>query len=81
LSLFQELKRRNVFRVGVAYAVAGWLVLQLTDVLSELLDLPGTVGPVVVAIVAIGYPIALLFAQACELTPEGVNRECEEAGP
>jgi TolB-like protein/tetratricopeptide (TPR) repeat protein len=77
LSLFQELKRRNVFRVGIAYAVAGWLVLQLTDVLSELLDLPATVGPIVVAIVAIGFPIALVFAWAYELTPEGVKRESD----
>lgn len=80
MSLFQELKRRNVFRVGLAYAVAGWLVLQLTDVLSELLDLPATVGPIVVALVAIGFPLALVFAWAFELTPEGVKRESDVAG-
>ena len=44
MSLFAELKRRNVFRVGIAYVVGGWLLLQLTDVLSELLDLPDVVG-------------------------------------
>lgn len=77
MSLFQELKRRNVFRVGIAYAVAAWLVLQLTDVLSELLDLPATIGPVVVALVAIGFPIVLVVAWAYELTPDGVKRESE----
>jgi hypothetical protein len=64
MSFFEELKRRNVFRVGIAYVVGGWLVLQLTDVLSELLDLPNEIGPVVVAVVAIGLPIALFLAWA-----------------
>lgn len=77
MRLLEELKRRNVFRVGIAYAVAGWLVLQLTDVLSELLDLPGTIGPIVVTFVAIGFPIALIVAWAYELTPDGVKRESE----
>ncbi len=77
MSFFQELKRRNVFRVGIAYAVAGWLLLQFTDVLSELLQLPPEFGPVVVAIVAIGLPVALLLAWAYELTPEGIKRESE----
>ncbi|MDX1459735.1 MAG: hypothetical protein R3348_01645 [Xanthomonadales bacterium] len=75
MSFFDELKRRNVFKVGVAYAVGGWLLLQLTEVLSELLSLPSTIGPIVVAIVAIGFPIAIFFAWAFELTPEGVKRE------
>ncbi|MBT8062769.1 MAG: hypothetical protein KJO85_08795, partial [Gammaproteobacteria bacterium] len=77
MSFFEELKRRNVFKVGVAYAVGGWLLLQLTEVLSELLSLPPTIGPIVVAIVAIGFPIAIFFAWAFELTPEGVKRESE----
>src|SRR5210317_1276504 len=77
MSFFAELKRRNVFRVGVAYVVGGWLLLQLTEVLSELLSLPKEIGPVVVAVVAIGFPIALFFAWAFELTPEGVKRESE----
>lgn len=77
LSLFKELKRRNVFRVGIAYVVGGWLLLQLTEVLSELLKLPDEIGPIVVAIVAIGLPIALFFAWAYELTPDGVKREAD----
>ena len=75
MSLFNELKRRNVFRVGIAYVVGGWLLLQLTDVLSQLLDLPEVVGRVIVLLVAIGLPVALFFAWAFEMTPEGVKRE------
>jgi len=75
LSFFAELKRRNVFRVGIAYVVGGWLLLQLTDVLSQLLDLPEVVGRVIVLLVAIGLPVALFFAWAFEMTPEGVKRE------
>jgi len=75
MSFFGELKRRNVFRVGIAYVVGGWLLLQLTDVLSQLLDLPEVVGRVVVLIIAIGLPVVLFFAWAFEVTPEGVKRE------
>jgi len=77
MSLFTELKRRNVFRVGIAYLVGAWLLLQLADVMSELLKLPETFGPIVVAVVAIGFPVVLFFAWAYELTPEGVKRESE----
>ncbi len=45
MSFFEELKRRNVVRVGIAYAVGAWLLLQLTEVLSELLNLPEQIGP------------------------------------
>jgi len=75
MSFITELKRRNVFRVGIAYVVGGWLLLQLTDVLSQLLDLPEVVGRVIVLLVAIGLPVALFFAWAFEMTPEGVKRE------
>ena len=75
MSFFAELKRRNVFRVGIAYVVGGWLLLQLTDVLSELLDLPDVVGRAIVLLITIGLPVALFFAWAFEMTPEGVKRE------
>lgn len=77
MSFFEELKRRNVFRVGIAYLVGAWLLLQLADVLSELLNLPEQMGPVVVAIVALGFPIVLFAAWAYELTPQGIKRESE----
>lgn len=77
MSFVEELKRRNVFRVGLAYVVGAWLLLQFTEVITELLSLPPTIGPVVVALVAIGLPIALFLAWAYELTPQGVKRESD----
>jgi TolB-like protein/Tfp pilus assembly protein PilF len=75
LSVFEELKRRNVFRVGVAYAVASWVLLQVVDVVTPVLDLPVWVSKLVLVIMAIGLVPALLFAWAFEITPEGVKRE------
>ncbi len=77
MSLFEELKRRNVFRVGIAYVVGSWLLLQFTEVLSGLLELPPQVGPVVVTVVLFGLPLVLIFAWVFELTPEGLKREHE----
>ncbi|MEE8528383.1 MAG: adenylyl cyclase, partial [Gammaproteobacteria bacterium] len=74
-SVWGELKRRNVVRVAVAYAIVSWLILQLTDVLMPLLDLPEWVGRLVVLLLVIGFPLALVFAWAFELTPEGLKKE------
>ena len=76
-SVWTELKRRNVVRVAIAYAVASWLVLQLTDVLKSLLSLPEWIGGVVIAMLAVGFILALILSWAYELTPEGVKREKE----
>jgi len=70
-----ELKRRNVFRVGIAYIIAAWLLLQLTDVLVELLGLPDTAGKFVVLLLIIGFIPAVIFAWAFEMTPEGIKLE------
>ena len=70
-SVWGELKRRNVVKVAFAYAIAGWLILQLTDVLQPLLTLPEWVGRMVFFLLLIGFPIALIFAWAFELTPDG----------
>ena len=75
MSLLAELKRRNVVRVGIAYIVAAWLLLQLTDVLVDLLGLPDTAGKLVVLLLTIGFIPALIFAWAFEMTPEGIKRE------
>ena len=56
MSFFEELKRRNVIRVAIAYVVGAWLLLQLTDVLIELLGLPGTAGKFIVLLLVVGYP-------------------------
>ncbi|MGI9200302.1 MAG: tetratricopeptide repeat protein [Woeseiaceae bacterium] len=74
-SLFEELKRRNVYRVGVAYAVLTWLILQAIDTVSPLLSLPDFAPKLALTILAIGFPAVLLFAWAFELTPEGIKRE------
>jgi TolB-like protein len=75
MSFFGELKRRNVFRVGIAYALAGWVVLQAADFALDLIDAPNWVIQVFVIAVAAGLPLALVFAWAYEMTPEGIKRE------
>jgi TolB-like protein len=77
LSLVRELNRRNVFRVGIAYAVVGWLLLQITDVVVPILELPDWVARLVLFLLVLGLVPALIFAWAYELTPEGVKREHE----
>jgi TolB-like protein/Flp pilus assembly protein TadD len=77
VKLFEELKRRNVFRVGVAYAVAAWVLLQVFDVVGEILDLPEWGGKLILAMLVVGFFIALILAWAFELTPEGVKRESD----
>ena len=75
MSFIQELKRRNVFRVGIAYAVASWLLLQLTEILSTLLELQTDIGKIVIILLLVGFPVALFFAWAFEMTPEGLKKE------
>ena len=77
MSLFTELKRRNVFRVGVLYLVSSWLLLQLTDVLSSLLTVPQWVGSVVILMLVLGFFPAMIFAWVYEMTPEGLKRESQ----
>ena len=76
-SFWNELRRRNVVRVAIAYAVVSWLILQLTDVLIPLLTLPDWVGRLVFLVLVIGFPLALIFAWVFELTPEGIQRDSE----
>lgn len=71
----EELKRRNVVRVGLAYLVVAWLVLQMGEVIFELLEVPSWAGKLLIAFLLLGLPIALFFAWAFELTPEGIKRE------
>src|SRR5919108_2528433 len=72
--LFGELKRRNVYKVAVAYAVVGWLLIQVATQVFPFLEIPNWVVRLVIAMVAIGFPIALIIAWAFELTPEGIKR-------
>ncbi|UCC15298.1 MAG: adenylyl cyclase, partial [Gammaproteobacteria bacterium] len=75
MSFFEELKRRNVVKVGVLYIVASWLILQVGDVLFDALDLPSTWLRLVLALLILGFPLALIFSWVYELTPEGIKRE------
>ena len=75
MSFIEELKRRNVVRVGIAYVIAAWLLLQLTEVLMELLDLPEFAGRLVILLLIVGFIPALIFAWAFEMTPDGIKRE------
>lgn len=69
-----ELSRRHVFRVAAAYAIVGWLVLQVVSVLDPILSLPDWVGAVVFTFLVIGFPLALVLTWAFELTPDGIGR-------
>jgi TolB-like protein len=72
-NFFGELKRRNVYKVAVAYAIVGWLVVQIATQVFPFLEIPTWVVRLVIALVAIGFPIALVIAWAFELTPEGIK--------
>jgi len=75
LSFFEELKRRNVVKVGLAYLVGSWLFIQVADIIFEAIGSPTWVMQTLLALLGLGFPLALFFAWAFELTPEGVKRE------
>jgi TolB-like protein len=74
-SFFQELKRRNVFRVAIVFAITAWLILQIVDVVLPMLGLPEWVGKFVLLLLIVSFPVALILAWAFEMTPEGVKLE------
>ncbi len=74
-TFFSELKRRNVFRVAIFYAIIAWLILQVSDVLIQLLQLPEWTGRFTFFVLLLGFPLALFFSWAYEITPEGLKRE------
>src|SRR5437870_6224574 len=73
-SFFAELKRRNVYKVAVAYAVVGWLLVQVATQVFPFFDIPNWTVRLVVLAIVIGFPIALVIAWAFELTPQGLKR-------
>ena len=77
MSLFQELKRRNVSRIAILYLVSSWVLLQLADVLTSLLNAPEAAGSIVVMLLILGFFPALIFAWVYEMTPEGLKREVD----
>jgi TolB-like protein/Tfp pilus assembly protein PilF len=75
MSFFSELKRRNVIRIGIAYAVGSWVLVEVSSVLLPTFDAPEWVLRAVILLLVAGLPIALLVAWLFELTPEGIKRE------
>jgi TolB-like protein len=78
-NFFAELKRRNVYKVAVAYGVVGWLLIQVTATIVPALHIPDFVTTAVVVVTLVGFPVALVIAWAFEMTPEGMKRTHEVA--
>jgi len=79
MSIFEELKRRSVYRVAALYVIVSWLVLQVADVFMSFLPLPEWTPNLVFVLLVLGFPVALVLAWAFELTPEGLRRESATA--
>ena len=73
-NIFSEMRRRNIFRVAGSYAVIGWIIMQVIAVMTPALNLPDWLDSFFALLIIAGFPIALFFAWAFELTPEGVKR-------
>ena len=73
MGLVSELRRRNVFRMALLYLGAAWLIMQVADLLIDRGPLPESIGPIALAVLAIGFPIALVISWFYELTPEGIG--------
>src|SRR5438034_1927639 len=76
-NFFAELKRRNVYKVAIAYVVAGWALAQGIAQVFPVFDVPNWIVRLIVGLIVIGFPITLIFAWAFEITPEGVKRTAE----
>src|SRR2546429_2993345 len=81
-NFFAELRRRNVYKVAVAYAVVGWVIAEIATQIFPFLEIPNWIVRLVIILIAIGFPIALVIAWAFEATPEGIKRtEVADAMP
>ena len=78
-NFFSELKRRNVYKVAIAYVVVAWLLIQAASILFPTFEAPAWVMKVFVSLLVLGFPVALVFSWAFEITPEGIKRESEVA--
>ncbi|MFN2166225.1 MAG: hypothetical protein ACK2U9_08165, partial [Anaerolineae bacterium] len=77
MTFLEELRRRSIFRVGIAYVVAAWILLQVLDVIGEILELPPWGGKLLLVIIIVGFFVTIFVSWAYELTPEGIKRESE----
>ena len=75
MSFINELKRRNVIKVAAAYTIVGWLIMQAGEVLSPALHLPDWINSALAFFLLLGFPLALIFAWAFEMTPDGIKKE------
>ena len=75
MSVFSELKRRNVFRVGLLYVIASWIILKVTDVGVSLLHIPTWVGKLILVLLTVGLPLILIFSLICQ------QWDCRNSGP
>ena len=76
-NFFAELKRRNVYKVAVAYAVVAWLLIQAASIFLPAFDAPPWVMKIFIIVIIFGFPVALIFSWAFEITPEGIKLESE----
>jgi hypothetical protein len=74
-SFWNQLKKRKVIRVGIAYIVVGWILMQIGEVTFEALGLPAWSLTLLIVLVLLGFPIALVLAWAFEVTPEGIRKD------
>src|ERR1700719_3116921 len=79
MNFFAELKRRNVYKVAVAYAVVAWLLIQAASIFFPAFDAPPWVMKIFILVIIFGFPVALIFSWAFEITPEGIKLESEIA--
>ena len=77
INFFSELKRRNVYKVAVAYAVVSWLLIQAASIFFPAFDAPPWVMKIFIIVIIFGFPVALIFSWAFEITPEGIKLESE----
>jgi hypothetical protein len=73
-NFFAELKRRNVYKVAIAYGVVAWLLMQIASQIFPFFEIPNWAMRLVVLLLVIGFPVAMILAWAFELTPEGLKR-------
>src|SRR5260370_21427859 len=78
-NFFAELKRRNVYKVAIAYGVVAWLLMQIASQIFPFFEIPNWAVRLVVLLLIIGFPVALILSWSFELTPEGIKRESEIA--
>src|SRR5437867_9092338 len=76
-SFFGELKRRNVYKVAIAYAVVAWLLIEIATQVFPFFEIPNWAVRLVVLLLILGFPVALILSWAFEITPEGIVRESE----